>query len=40
MDGDGLLGEQFINIMPNQSATYELIYMPLKVGKSKGTICI
>ena len=38
LHGDGLLGENAFVILPKQTATYELVFSPLKVGKQLGSI--
>lgn len=38
MQGEGLLGETAFTILPKQTATYELVYSPLKATKQVGTI--
>ena len=38
LEGEGLLGEQFVHVGPSSTVTYELIFMPLKTGKTKGSV--
>ena len=38
LNGEGLLGETAFTILPKQTATYELVYSPLKPIKSLGSI--
>ncbi|EGR31281.1 hypothetical protein IMG5_114390, partial [Ichthyophthirius multifiliis] len=38
MEGDGLQGELYFSIKPNQKYKYELFFMPLKVQKQKGSV--
>ena len=36
--GEGLKGESFFTMEPKTSAIYELMYLPLKIGRFKGMI--
>ena len=38
LHGDGLLGSNSFVILPKQTATYELVYSPLRAGKQLGSI--
>ena len=38
LNGEGLLGETAFTILPKQTATYELVYSPLKPSKKIGSI--
>lgn len=34
--GDNLFGEKYFSVLPGTNSTYEVIYLPLLPGKSKG----
>ena len=38
LEGQGLLGDPFLLLGPSETATYELVYSPLRPGESVGAI--